>query len=255
MNLTYREKEAFYRGKAAGIIPADCPMPQTGEEIDDLILHIGPMCSRTIGCRNQAGKLFFVEVSVFSQKYLEETIKHLPDLIAKVSEVTELQFEKYNSPLEDLANYFALGPAIVNEADIAAWFSHLTADDIRKGFELKYEPEKIADCATDDQRMALSEQIAQGRIKSLSSREWENLTGQETAELLRNSDRAEDVIPARVRLLAAEYEKLTPEEKIRFREMITQIKGQKQTPVKRPISMISFPISRTAWTPWSETAA
>ena len=225
MNLTYREKEAFYRGKAAGIIPADCPMPQTGEEIDALIVHIGPMCSRTIGCRNQAGKLFFVEVSVFSQKYLEETIEHLPDLIDEVSEVTELRFEKYNSPLEDLANYFALGSAIVNEADIAAWFSHLTADDIRKGFELQYEPKKLADCATEEQRMALSERIARGRTKPLSCRQWENLTKQEAAELLCNSGRTEDVISERVRLLAGEYAKLTPEEKDMFREITTQNKG------------------------------
>ena len=227
MNLTYREKEAYYRGKAAGIIPADCPLPKTGEEIDGLILHIGPMCSRTVGCRNKSGKLFFVEISVFSPKYLEETIKHLPDLIAEVSEVTELQFEKYNSPLEDLANYFALGPAIVNETDIAAWFSHLTADDIRKGFDLKYEPEMIADCATEEQRMAVSDRIAQGRTDPLTCRQWENLTGPEAAELLRNSDRTEDMIPERVRLMIGEYAKLTPEEKIRFREMITQIKGQK----------------------------
>ena len=227
MNLTYREKEAFYRGKAAGIIPADCPLPQTGEEIDGLILHVGPMYSRTVGCRDQAGKLFFVEVSVFSPKYLEETIEHLPDLIPEVSEVTELRFEKSNSPLEDLANYFALGPAIVNEADIAAWFSHLTADDIRKGFELKYEPEEIADCATEEQRMALSERIARGRTKPLSSRQWENLTGQEAAELLRNSVRTEDVISARVRLMVDEYLKLTPEEKDMFREITTQNKGYK----------------------------
>ena len=227
MNLTHREKEAFYRGKAAGIIPADCPLPQTGAEIDGLILHVGPMYSRTVGCRDQAGKLFFVEVSVFSQKYLEETIKHLPDLIAEVSEVTELRYEKYNSPLEDLANYFALGPAIVNEADIAAWLSHLTADDIRKGFDLKYEPEMIADCATEEQRMALSDRIVQGRTKPLSSRQWENLTGQEAAELLRNSGRTEDVISARVRLLAGEYAKLTPEEKDMFREITTQNKGHK----------------------------
>ena len=225
MNLTHREKEAFYRGKAAGIIPADCPLPQTGAEIDGLILHVGPMYSRTVGCRDQAGKLFFVEVSVFSQKYLEETIKHLPDLIAEVSEVTELRYEKYNSPLEDLANYFALGPAIVNEADIAAWFSHLTADDIRKGFDLEYQPERIADCATEEQRMAISERIARGRTKPLSCRQWENLTREEAAELLCNSGRTEDVISERVRLLAGEYAKLTPEEKDRFREITTQNKG------------------------------
>ena len=225
MNLTYREKEAFYRGKAAGIIPADCPLPQTGEEIDGLILHVGPMYSRTVGCRDQTGKLFFVEVSVFSQKYLEETIEHLPDLIPEVSEVTELRFEKYNSPLEDLANYFALGPAIINGADIVAWLFHLTADDIRKGFELQYEPKKLADCATEEQRMALSERIARGRTKQLSCRQWENLTKQEATELLRNSRRTEDVISERVRLLAGEYAKLTPEEKDMFREITTQNKG------------------------------
>ena len=221
MNLTYREKEAFSRGKAAGIIPADCPMPKTGEEIDGLILHVGPMCSRTVGCRNQAGRLFFVDISVFSQKHLEATIRRLPELIAEVSEVTELRFEKYNSPLEDLANYFALGPAIINEADIAAWFSNLTADDIRQGFELKYEPDKVADYATEEQRIAISERIVQGRIKPLSCRQWENLTGSEAAELIRNNAVPEKDISKRVKLMADEYAKLMPEEKIRFREMIT----------------------------------
>ena len=220
MNLTYREQEAFYRGKAAGIIPADCPMP-SGRELDEMILHIGPMYSRTVGCRDQAGKLFFVDISVFSQKHLEAIIRRLPELLAEVSEVTELRFEKYNSPLEDLANYFALGPAIINEADIAAWFSNLTADDIRQGFELKYEPDKVADCATEEQRIAISERIVQGRIKPLSCRHWENLTGSEAAELIRNNAVPEKEIPERVRLIADEYAKLTPEEKIRFREMIT----------------------------------
>ena len=227
MNLTYREQEAFYRGKAAGIIPADCPMPKTVEDIDGLILHIGPMYSRTVGCRDQAGKLFFIAISVFSKNYLEDTIEHLPDLMDKVSEVTELMFEKYNSPLEDLANYFALGPGIIDETDIAAGFSHLIADDIRKGFELKYEQKEIADCATEEQRMAVSDRIVQGRINPLPCRQWENLTGQDAAELLRNNNRSEEVISERVRLLAGEYAKLTPEEKYIFREVITKNKGQK----------------------------
>ena len=32
MNLTFREEEAFFRGKAAGFIPAECPIPGTEEE-------------------------------------------------------------------------------------------------------------------------------------------------------------------------------------------------------------------------------
>ena len=222
MNLTYREKEAFYRGKAAGIIPADCPMPKTVEDIDGLILHIGPMYSRTVGCRNQAGKLFFIEVSVFSQKYLEETIKHLPDLMAEVSEVTELQIEKYDVSLNVLANYFSLGRDIIDEEDIASRFPPLTADDIRKGFDFKYEPERIAGYASDEQRMALSERIIQGKNRGMTCWEWENLTGTKTAELLQHSDWPQETISERVRLLADEYLKLTQEERILFFETIKQ---------------------------------
>ena len=221
MGLTYREQEAFYRGKAAGIIPADCPMP-AGREIDRMILHIGPMYSRTVGCRNQAGKLFFIEVSVFSQKYLEETIKHLPDLMAEVSEITELQIEKYDVSLNELANYFSLGHDIIDEEDIASRFPPLTADDIRKGFDFKYEPVKIADYASDEQRMALSERIIQGKNRGMTCREWENLTGTKAAELLQNSDWPQETISERVRLLADEYLKLTQEERILFFETIKQ---------------------------------
>ena len=221
MGLTYREQEAFYRGKAAGIIPADCPIP-VGREIDQMILYIGPMYSRTVGCRNQAGKLFFIEVSVFSQKYLEETIKHLPDLMAEVSKVTELQIEKYDVSLNVLANYFSLGRDIIDEEDIASRFPPLTADDIRKGFDFKYEPERIAGYASDEQRMALSERIIQGKNRGMTCREWENLTGTKAAELLQNSDLPQETISERVRLLADEYLKLTQEERILFFETIKQ---------------------------------
>lgn len=223
--LTQREKEAFYRGKAAGIIPSDCPVPKNGEEIDGLILHVGPMCSRTVGCRDQAGKLFFVEVSVFSQKYLEKTIKHLPDLIAEVSEVTELQIEKYDVSLNVLANYFSLGRDIIDEEDIAARFPPLTVDDIRKGFDFKYEPVKIPDYASDEQRMALSDRIIQGKNRGMTCREWENLTGTKAAELLRHRDWPQETISERVRLLSDEYAKLTPEERDIFRKITTTNKG------------------------------
>ena len=219
--LTQREKEAFYRGKAAGIIPADCPMPKTGEEIDGLILHVGPMCSRTIGCRNHTGKLFFVDISVFSQKHLEATIRRLPELFADMSKVTPLQTEKYCSPLAELDNYFSLGSGIIDEADLASRLTPVTAAEIRKGFEFKYQPEDIAGLATPEQRMALSEMVMQDRIRPFCQRQWENLTGSEAAELIRNNVVPEKEISERVRLIADEYSKLTPEEKIRFREMIT----------------------------------
>ena len=221
MNLTHREKEAFYRGKAAGIIPADCPMPENGEEMDNLILHIGPMYSRTVGCRNQTGKLFFVDISVFSQKHLEATVRRLPELLAEVSEVTPLQIEEYRSLLAELDNYFSLGSGIIDEADLASRLTPVTAAEIRKGFEFKYRPEKIAGLATPEQRMALSDMVMQDKIPPFCRRQWENLTGQEAAKLIRNNAVPEKEISKRVRLMADEYAKLTPEDKIRFKEMIT----------------------------------
>ena len=45
MFLTFNEYEAFLRGQAAGLIPADIPLPQTEKDIDELIFHIGLMFS------------------------------------------------------------------------------------------------------------------------------------------------------------------------------------------------------------------
>ena len=98
--------------------------------------------------------------------------------------------------------------------------SHLTKPNI-EGFEFKYQPEKIAWLATPEQRMALSEMVMQDRIRPFCRRHWENLTESEAAELIRNNAVREKEISKRVRLMADEYAKLTPEEKIRFKEMIT----------------------------------
>ena len=81
---------------------------------------------------------------------------------------------------------------------------------------------KIADYASDEQRMALSERIIQGKNRGMTCREWENLTGTKAAELLQNSDWPQETISERVRLLADEYLKLTQEERILFFETIKQ---------------------------------
>ena len=39
MFLTLNEYEAFLRGKATGLIPADLSLPQNEKEIDNLIFH------------------------------------------------------------------------------------------------------------------------------------------------------------------------------------------------------------------------
>ena len=57
MYLTELEHEAFLRGRAAGLIPADVPLPTCDKEIDELILHVGFLFSRRIAYRNRQKKL------------------------------------------------------------------------------------------------------------------------------------------------------------------------------------------------------
>jgi len=225
MNLTFREEEAFLRGQAAGIIPADCPLPETMDEIFSLIRYIGPMFSRIVACRTNRKKLIFVTVSVFSESYLAEVIGRLPELLNTVSEVTPLQKEWFGSPLDELANYFALGPAIVSESDIVAWSFRLTADDIRKGFELKYEPETESDAASMEQRVTLSELVIRGSIPMIDRRRWEQLTGKEADELIRSRKEPDKLNMEKVRRPIREYDRLTPKEKARICNVITS-KGE-----------------------------
>lgn len=186
MNLTFREEEAFFRGKIAGFIPENCPLPETEEEIDSLFQHFGPMFSRIVGCRTKHGKLFFAAVSVFSESYLDEAVRRLPELLNEASEVTPLQKDFFGSPLDELANYFALGHGILNEEDLAARKSRLTLPEIRRGFDLEYKPEEKADAASMEQRMKLSDLIINGSLPMIDRREWENLTGKEADELIRS---------------------------------------------------------------------
>ena len=66
MFLTLNEYEAFLRGKAAGLIPADLSLPQNEKEIDNLIFHVGLMFSVRIAYRNQQMKLRLMELSAFT---------------------------------------------------------------------------------------------------------------------------------------------------------------------------------------------
>ncbi len=185
MNLTFREEEAFFRGKTAGFIPEDCPLPETEEEIDSLFQYFGPMFSRIVGCRTKQEKLFFAAVSVFSESYLDEAVRRLPEMLNEASEVTPLQKDFFGSPLDELANYFALGHGILNEEDLAAKKSRLTLPEIRRGFDAKYKPEEKADAASMEQRMMLSDLIINGSLPMIDRREWENLTKKDADELIR----------------------------------------------------------------------
>ena len=225
MNLTFREKEAFFRGKAAGFIPAECPIPGTEEEIYGLFQHFGPMFSKIVGCRTKHGKLFFAAVSVFSEEYLDEVIRHLPELLTEASEITPIQTEFFGSPLEELANYFALGHGILNEEDLAARRSALSLPEVRRGFDLEYAHKEMADAATLEQRMALSDLVISGRVPLIDRRKWEHLTGKEADELIRSRQKRKRLNSERIERIILEYDRLTPEEKAQIHNIITSKKG------------------------------
>lgn len=229
MYLSRREHEAFVRGQAAGLIPEDYPVPENETQSDDLTLHIGVMFSRIVGCRTQAKRLFFVAVSAFSEEYLPELVRKLPEIHPDVFWVTRLQRETFPAPLAGLADYFALGPGVMAEKDIAARLAvhhkNLTIGEIRKGFELEFAPEPVSGAAAAEQRMLLSERIARHAIPPISRRAWEALTEREAAELLSQTP-PEKPIPPAVRAAVRQYQCLSPEEKILFRELTTRNKGE-----------------------------
>lgn len=110
MYLTELEHEAFLRGRAAGLIPADVPLPTCDEEIDELILHVGFLFCRRIAYRNRQKKLRLMTLSAFTEEHLNDLVVRLPELRPEeVFAVTGLQREVYLNPLEGLYHYFSFG--------------------------------------------------------------------------------------------------------------------------------------------------
>ena len=120
MYLTELEHEAFLRGRAAGLIPADVPLPSCDKEIDELILHVGFLFSRRIAYRNRQRKLRLMTLTAFTEEHLNDLTVRLPELRPEeVFAVTGLQREVYLNPLEGLYHYFAFGRKIVSADDLA----------------------------------------------------------------------------------------------------------------------------------------
>ena len=120
MYLTEQEHEAFMRGRAAGLIPEDYPLPSCDKEIDELICHIGIMFSRRIACRNHQRKLRLITLSAFTEEHLRAFTIRLPEVRREeISAVTGLQQELFLNPLEALYHYFTSGREIVSAEDLA----------------------------------------------------------------------------------------------------------------------------------------
>ena len=218
MFLTLNEYEAFLRGKAAGLIPADLSLPQNEKEIDNLIFHVGLMFSVRIAYRNRQMKLRLMELSAFTEEYLENIIYRLPALkYPEVAFVTAFKQKIYLNMLESLAAYFNFGSSIVAEDDLAARLAVnariIPREEILRGFQLEIAPPQLAGVATIEQRERLAQMICEGRLPTIPRRKWENLTTEEAAELISSAKDVQHKLPVSVTLVLDAVKRMNLEER------------------------------------------
>jgi len=218
MFLTFNEYEAFLRGKAAGLIPADLLLPQNEKEIDNLIFHVGLMFSVRIAYRNRQMKLRLMELSAFTEEHLENIIYRLPSLkYPEVAFVTDFKQEIYLNMLESLTAYFNFGSSIIAEDDLAGRLAVnariIPREEILRGFQLEIAPPQLAGVATIEQRERLAQMICEGRLPTIPRRKWENLTIKEAAELISSAKDVQHKLPVSVTLVLDAVKRMNREER------------------------------------------
>ena len=233
MYLTEFEYEAFLRGRAAGLIPANLPFPTCDKKIDELILHVGFLFCRRIAYRNRQRKLRLMTLTAFTEEYLNDLIVRLPELRPEeVFAVTEFQQEVNLNPLEGLYHYFAFSRKIVSVDDLsgrlAVDVTPIPLSQILRGFEMEYVPVMRTGLATSRQKAALAEMICNGRLPTITRRQWENMTEEEASQLISSAPRPKAELPVSVALVLNVIDRLRPEERELLDALINQYNTQER---------------------------
>ena len=233
MHLTELEYEAFLRGRAAGLIPANIPLPSCDKEIDELILHAGFLFCREIAYRNRQKKLRLMTLSAFTEEHLNDLIVRLPELRPEeVFTVAGLQREVYLNPLEGLYHYFSFGRKIVSADDLAGRIATdvtpIPFSQILRGFEMEYVPVTRTGLATSRQKAVLAEMICNGRLPTITRRQWENMTEEEASQLISSAPKPKAELPVSVALVLNVIDRLNPEERMLLDELMNQHNTQER---------------------------
>ena len=233
MYLTELEYEAFLRGRAAGLIPANIPLPSCDKEIDELILHIGFLFCREIAYRNRQKKLRLMTLSAFTEEHLNDLIVRLPELRPEeVFTVAGLQREVYLNPLEGLYHYFSFGRKIVSADDLAGRIATdvtpIPSSQILRGFEMEYVPVTRTGLATSRQKAVLAEMICNGRLPTITRRQWENMTEEEASQLISSAPKPKAELPVSVALVLNVIDRLNSEERTLLDELMNQHNTQER---------------------------
>lgn len=233
MHLTELEYEAFLRGRAAGLIPANIPLPSCDKEIDELILHAGFLFCREIAYRNRQKKLRLMTLSAFTEEHLNDLIVRLPELRPEeVFTVAGLQREVYLNPLEGLYHYFSFGRKIVSADDLAGRIATdvtpIPSSQILRGFEMEYVPVTRTGLATSRQKAVLAEMICNGRLPTITRRQWENMTEEEASQLISSAPKPKAELPVSVALVLDVIDRLNSEERTLLDELMNQHNTQER---------------------------
>lgn len=233
MHLTELEYEAFLRGRAAELIPANIPLPSCDKEIDELILHIGFLFCREIAYRNRQKKLRLMTLSAFTEEHLNDLIVRLPELRPEeVFTVAGLQREVYLNPLEGLYHYFSFGRKIVSADDLAGRIATdvtpIPSSQILRGFEMEYVPVTRTGLATSRQKAVLAEMICNGRLPTITRRQWENMTEEEASQLISSAPKPKAELPVSVALVLNVIDRLNSEERTLLDELMNQHNTQER---------------------------
>lgn len=233
MYLTELEDEAFLRGRAAGLIPANIPLPSCDKEIDELILHAGFLFCREIAYRNRQRKLRLMTLSAFTEEHLNDLIVRLPELRPEeVFTVAGLQREVYLNPLEGLYHYFSFGRKIVSADDLAGRIATdvtpIPSSQILRGFEMEYVPVTRTGLATSRQKAVLAEMICNGRLPTITRRQWENMTEEEASQLISSAPKPKAELPVSVALVLNVIDRLNSEERTLLDELMNQHNTQER---------------------------
>ena len=234
MHLTELEYEAFLRGRAAGLIPADVSLPTCDKEIDELILHAGFLFCREIAYRTRQKKLRLMTLSAFTEEHLNDLIVRRPELRPEeVFTVAGLQREVYLNPLEGLYHYFSFGRKIVSADDLAGRIATdvtpIPSSQILRGFEMEYVPVTRTGLATSRQKAVLAEMICNGRLPTITRRQWENMTEEEASQLISSAPKPKAELPVSVALVLNVIDRLNPEE----RTLLDELMNQHYTPERK----------------------
>lgn len=233
MHLTELEHEAFLRGRAAGLIPANIPLPSCDKEIDELILHVGFLFCREIAYRNRQKKLRLMTLAAFTEEHLNDLTVRLPELRPEeVFTVAGLQREVYLNPLEGLYHYFSFGRKIVSADDLAGRIATdvtpIPSSQILRGFEMEYVPVTRTGLATSRQKAVLAEMICNGRLPTITRRQWENMTEEEASQLISSAPKPKAELPVSVALVLNVIDRLNSEERTLLDELMNQHNTQER---------------------------